>query len=459
MQKLSLGILVTCVLLFLHACGPSSSVESKPERPDILLISLDTVRADALERGPNGGQPAMPALRELAEGSIWFTNVFAPMAFTLPSHMTLLTGTHPETHYVSTEKSLLPESIPTIAEVLKEHDYETAAFVTSSWLKGAFGFRRGFDRYEELPVELTFAPRLRQRILARLSEPRAAGKPRFVFAHFFDAHSDFSSAGNKLSYFSPAEYRGDLAPADVRLCDPLGNCATELLLRADREHIELNASDIALHRELYRRGLRYLDDELARLFSELDRSGALLNTVLLVVSDHGEEFREHGKFLHSQVYRESLRVPVLARFHGSSDRGTVDRRLAGLEDVAPTLLAQLGIPVPPSWQGRNLLEAGLGSAPDLVAQDKLVRSIYSLRSADHLFVWDFATGEARGFDTVRDPGERGEVSVSPQERTDSSERLFARLRHFRSLRPALVGRSDLVFGEQERAMLRSLGYL
>lgn len=135
---------------------------ARPEAPRrIVLVSLDTFRADLLDATWPDGRPLTPNLRALAAQSRRYDRAFAPMPFTLPSHMTMVTGMHPESHYVVTKKHRLAEEIPTLAEMLRARGYRTAGIVSSSWLKGSFGFDRGFDSWEEVSEDaLSFADRI-----------------------------------------------------------------------------------------------------------------------------------------------------------------------------------------------------------------------------------------------------------------------------------------------------------
>ena len=452
------AVLATATTMLLAgACGPGQA----PRRPDLLLISLDTLRDDRLDAMREDGSPEMPELARFAAESVRFTNCWAPMAFTLPAHMTMMTGLHPETHGVTIERSALSPDLPTLAERLRAVGYRTFGLHTSSWLKGSFGFDRGFDLYEELPAALTFADRVIPRALEliRPSDPEAT--PGFFFVHFFDAHSDFSSGGNTLSYFSEPATRDDLDLRRGDLCDALGRCATDFLLAADREGRAVAPETVAVHLELYRRSARDLDRRIGSFLDELRRAGFLDRAWVVLTADHGEEFREHGKFLHSQVYRESLQVPLLIRPPGGRSGPATDDRFAGLEDLAPTLLAIAGSEAPQGMAGIDLLDPARPPEPEVrVGQDKLRRGRYSLRSRDRLLVWSFEDASSRLFDTAVDPGETRDLALErTAEASELRRRLFAELRRLRAPRVGLREAPGAEFGPREREVLRSLGYL
>ncbi len=461
MRNLSTLLVPTLPLLLGGLAGCQRPTAPPAVRPDVLVVSLDTLRADLLEARRPDGTPEMPRLAAFAAEATRFPNAFAPMAFTLPSHMTLLTGTHPETHFVTTEKDVLSPEIETLAEVFQRAGYATVGLQTSSWLKAGFGFDRGFDVYEEIPMGLAAAGRIVSRVEAELARARSAGRPAFLFAHIFDAHSDFGFEGNRLSYYSEPVYRSDLELSEATLCDAEQRCATDFLLWADREQRAVSGRDRELHFELYRRGARQLDDALGELFDHLAASGFLARGAVVVVSDHGEEFREHGRFLHSQVYAESLRVPLLIRPPGGVSGGRVDPRPVGLEDLAPTLARLAALPPPAAHQGSDLLApAAPGTHAVRVGQDKLRRTRYGLRADQRLLVWDFADSTTQLYDLAADPGERVDLAAErPQEVAELRSRLVAELRRLRRERPALRQAAGELFGPRERETLRSLGYL
>ncbi|MEO7794054.1 MAG: sulfatase-like hydrolase/transferase, partial [Thermoanaerobaculia bacterium] len=278
-------------------------------------------------------------------------------------------------------------------------------------------------------------------------------------------HSDFDGDGNKLPYFSPTERLQDLQLTEADLCDEQKRCATTRLIESDRDQRPESPQRLALLQDLYARGATELDSRLGELFAALKARNLWEEALIVVIADHGEEFREHGKFLHSQVFEESLRVPLLMHWPGRIEPA-VDTHLVGLESVAPTLLRAVGTTPPPLMEARDLLaalrpeEAAGGQQAMHVSQDKLARTRFGLRTQRYLLVWDFADKSAKLFDRQADPGEVRDLAAQlPDVLADLRSRLFSALRHFRSTRPGLSETSPDVFSEAERKTLRSLGYL
>lgn len=409
-----------------------------------------------------GGASLTPALDRFAEECVRFDDASAPMPFTLASNMSLLTGLRPGAHGVVDRDSALPKAVATLPELLQRSGYETWGIVTNTWMDAGFGFGRGFDRYERLPYAPTFVDRVRARA-DELLGTRDRSRPLFLFLHILDAHSDYQAAsGTTLPYYSPPPYREDLP--ERSFCDSAGRCATELLVAADREDRPLERETLRAVETLYDRGVSYLDRELGRLLDDLAQRDFLDRALVVIEADHGEEFREHGKLLHSQPYRESLAVPLLLRLPGGRSGGTVVGAPVEILDVFPTILEAAGIDEVPPRQGRSLLaalEGRPGAARSILAQDKSRPARFSLRQGDEALVADLERGEVELYDLADDPGESKDIAALRRERV---ARLLALLRRHvdgdRRWRESLgAGGTGPVLSSEDQEDLRALGYL
>ena len=292
-------------------------------RPSFIVLSIDTLRRDHLDAYGYFRETA-PFLREhLADQGVVFDGLVAEAATTDPSHMTLFTSLPALVHGVTRELEVLGVPVTTLAEALRLQRYRTAAFTEDGPLAHDRGFAIGFDAYREnksksitLPagrVEDTFHQ-------ARAWLDRNADRPFFLFLHTFQVHAP---------YEPPAGYRA-LFTED----EPAARTASQRRTIAD-----------------YDREIRYVDDQLAELMRFAERRGLGANTVWVVLSDHGEEFWEHGSLGHGTLpYEEVLRVPLIVRGPGVP-RG--QRRTDPLHhlDLMPTLLELAGAPIPPEAQG------------------------------------------------------------------------------------------------------------
>ena len=342
--------------------------------PNVLLISVDTLRADHL--GCYGYPRATsPVLDALAERSVRFADVHAPTPWTLPSHAAMLTGRHPLELGILDKAGRIPDTAATVAELLRARGYQSAAFVDSGPggnVGASRGFARGFDVFEHGPHGgggrfQHDAARTVDAGLAWLAK-RDPARPFFLFLHTKSVHAApvddpaagfapytkpesyvarFLPGGKPRFPWSEGELRGQryLFEVNRRLSD--GRVAKAAFPPAQRE--ELAA--------LYDAGVYYVDEQLGRLFAALEAQGLAAGTVVLVTSDHGEAFLEREFFLHQELFHALIHVPLLLHDPRRPEARVVDRTVH-LEDVAPTILALAGASAPAEMTGRSLLADG-----------------------------------------------------------------------------------------------------
>jgi arylsulfatase A-like enzyme len=326
-----------------------------PARPNLVLISLDTTRADAL--GCYGYErETTPHLDAFAEQALRFERAYAVDCWTLTTHMSMLTGLTPSVHGVDRDKALSPFAA-TLPQLLSDAGYTTLGVVDDcTWLDPRFGFARGFDVYRR--VDAPAAEKVDQ-ALSLLDD--AGDGPFFLFAHFFDAHSDWERAPYEAAP-EDAERLAGWYTGDFTGCTPDGTCGSQFLMALNQGEVTLSAEDLRFVRALYDAGLRTLDRQLGRLFDELAARGLLENTVIVVTADHGEEFLDHGKVLHTQHHEECVHIPLLVRTPATN--GAVSDALVSQIDLLPTFLDYAGS-APGEVQGRSLRELIDGRAADL----------------------------------------------------------------------------------------------
>ncbi|HEX6200715.1 MAG TPA: sulfatase/phosphatase domain-containing protein, partial [Thermoanaerobaculia bacterium] len=272
-----------------------------------------------------------------------------------------------------------------------------------------------------------------------------------------------------LPYFSPPRFREGLdVSADGReFCDDAGHCNTEYLVAADRERRELPRSEIETIRSLYRAAMPHLDSEMGAFLDELRSRGLYEGSLIVVTSDHGEEFREHGRFSHSQPYDETLRVPLFVKLPGSRAAGTRVTEVVETVDILPTLLEYLGIDPPESAQGESLLS--LVEGPEgrgkhaVLSQDTINETRYALRTDAVKLIMDLNTGRRELYDLREDPEEKVDVAAERAEVAGELERRLKRLvAANRRLHEAFAtgeGPGRELLSAEERERLESLGYV
>ncbi len=316
---LALGSLLGCHTL------PSGD----PHRPDVVLISIDSLRADHLS-GYGYKRDTTPTLDALADKGLRFTHAISGSPWTLPSHMTMMTGLWPTQHQVIEDDRQLSASVPVVAERLQAAGYATAGFASAIYVSGGYGFARGFDTYQDFGLDehasLGHQVRTPELVTSALGWAKGlpAGKPAFLFLHTYDAH---------YPYVPPEPWNTRYN----RVMD-----AKEL--RYHRwEYFKQHPLSKARMRGLiaqYDECIRFVDDSLEPL---IDTWSWDRDVVFIVIADHGEEFGERGSWGHAHtLYSEALDVPLIVSGTGVPEAVRSER--VGNIDVAATVAAVAGVP-------------------------------------------------------------------------------------------------------------------
>lgn len=372
--------------------SPAPPVELRAPR-GVVLISIDALRADRL--GPYGAdRPTTPFLDRLADRAVVFENAFCPIPSTLPSHLSMLTGLYPSEHGVLPPADVLPSEIPTLAERLRAAGVRTFGHTEGGYVQGGYGFARGFEEWtdtayeRDTDVERTFA-----RGLASLARVGATER-FFLFLHSYTVHDP---------YDPPAEHRARFWPGapPAGAFDPTG----PEFAAFNRGTAALAPGALDWYRALYDGGVRYLDDVLAEFFVVLERDALARDTLVVLTSDHGEEFAEHGRLAHSQVYPECLRVPLIV-VHPDRRAPHRPRVVTENVDLAPTILELLGLAVPPELRGTSRVPELAGGGERVVGRAFGEDEMYEVRSRTvvlpvggrlHQLVRSETVGESDGF--------------------------------------------------------------
>ncbi len=457
---------VVFFFFLLASCG-------KTPRPptDVILIVADTLRPDHLGcYGYPGG--TTPNIDRLAEDSVIFENVYAPVPSTLPSHISLITGLYPDAHRVIGAKDgPLSPQIATLAEKLKGLGYTNLGAISSIWLKERFGFGRGFDDYREIEDDLTAAPLVNAaafELIDRLAQD--PGGRFFLFLHYYDPHSDFYRFGeNRLPYYADRPFLdrfGRNLPALDAAQNRLKSYATDYLMAVDDRKIEVSPEVKDALVSLYDAGIAYFDQQLGEVIERLKKDGLYDKSLIVFTSDHGEEFREHGEFLHNQPYEESLRVPLLVKFPKGEYRGKRVKSTVELIDIHPAVLDYLGLFPDEYVQGISflpLVEDGKPRTKPVLARQKSPdrARVYSLLEGRYKLVYDFSDGRGELYDLKADPGENNDIA---EKEPDLAAYLEKKLIKTVKANAVLAGSFKKSGGKpalsnKEIEKLKSLGYL
>jgi arylsulfatase A-like enzyme len=400
---------LTLLLVSGLACRQHEPTPPADNRPSLILISIDTLRADHL--GCYRYQrPTSPSIDQFAKTAVVFEQLVNPGGATLPVHLSMLTSLPPVVHGIFAQNPQpLPEERITLAEQLSAAGYTTAAFTDGGFVSGQLGFDQGFDHFDDSGGHL-------EQILPRLEHwlDRNCHRPFFLFLHTYDVHS----GKELLPYDSPADFRDLFTQGYDGFTGCIGDrCGSELLawinsrLRAgDSAATELlSAADLDYLIALYDGGIRHVDYEIGRLLDRLSDRGIYDRSLIILTSDHGEEFFEHGKLLHHQNYEENAVVPLIVKLPDQRSAGARVSALVSTIDIMPTVLDVAGIePNRQAW-GESLLPviAGSRSGRDFV---HMASGPEKLRT-DH---WSLvlARGKPIGlYDLTSDPGETVDLAA------------------------------------------------
>ncbi|OGR56453.1 MAG: hypothetical protein A2X36_04035 [Elusimicrobia bacterium GWA2_69_24] len=431
-------------------------------QPDIILISLDTVRPD--HAGCYGyRRPTTPNLDRFARDAVLFEDAVSAAPWTLPSHMSMFTSLYPHEHGMlqhpkafSLRKNLrivrevwqregwpglvarflkepriqprsLNRKAVTLPEILRQAGYRTAGFAAAETLDGRYGFAKGCDVYDNLP----FRAGPEQNALALDWLKKAGGRPSFLFLHYYDAHGNFGrniEDGKKMGaypvYDAPPPHGGMFDDGQRGRFD--GTIRSLLRLRRSGSH---TATDLRTLIAQYDGGIHYADHSLGEFLRSLKELGRYDGALILVTSDHGEELLERGEVIHNDGLSNTLlHVLSVLKLPGAEAKGLRVRPLVRTVDYLPTLLAAAGLPTGPALQaqmrGVSLLSPiRAGRFPALTAYSEVdiqgsPAPLKALRDPEGWkLLYNPSDHSARLYFLPKDPFERADLSEREPNRT------------------------------------------
>lgn len=424
------------LLLLLAACGgPTPEVVAPPRPPvNVLLITLDTLRADALGvYGHPGG--ASPNLDALAAESARFTRAYTVTPLTIPAHSSIMTGLLPPRHGVRDNGDFfLSEEAHTLAERFKEAGYRTMASVGAEVTSHHWGFAQGFDAYHDDMGGAASEEGNRWKVerrgdavvddaLAWLSADAGAAQPFFAWVHLFDVHHPYAAPEPYRSRFQAQPYLGEVA---------------------------------------------WTDSQVGRLLGALRERGLLENTAVIVTADHGEGLGSHGENFHGVLlYDPTTRVPLLVRPPGGLSATSSVPFPVSLVDLAPTALAMAGLPAPQGLDGMDLspwvVERVALPAPPL-GRAVYLEALYGWRHygwapqralvTDDAKLIDSTTPELYGREDMAEADNRADRAAS------QVQTLQARIAElYASLLQSAISSSEAELSPERIAQLEALGYV
>ncbi len=473
------------------AAGPSAPPPQG--RPNVILITLDTVRADHLSLY-GYARRTTPHLERFAQEAAVYTNAVAAGDLTLSSHASLFTGLYPSSHgaHTSAERywgAPLPVELPSLPVILSGHGYRTQAVVANfAYLAQAFGFSRGFERYDPRMAapflaqgramylrsrvrnylthfvppamferQARSAEDINRAVFAVLDELKRGSRPFFLFINYMDAH---------WPYLPPPPYDMLYPGKAKRFTGPKYFSLREDLITFQREMTPAERDHLVSQ---YDGALNYLDAQLAELIARLKQNGLYDNTLLVITADHGEAFGEHHMLSHGvSVYQDQVHIPLLIKFpSGRSPVPAATRIDAPVSqvDILPTILATLHYAAPPRIQGRSLLDSDPKPSRTVFAESFPVMDLSQLHPAmkrieraaysGSLKLISSTVGKRELYDLAKDPAESTNQYAGLAVEARPLETELAGLARRADARPASTQRVD--HGTVDK--LRSLGYV
>jgi arylsulfatase A-like enzyme len=449
------------------ACGEKGQEIGK-DKINVLLISIDSLRPDHL--GCYGYErDTSPVMDRLAREGVLFENTISTTSWTLPSHISLFTSMDIMVHGVEGDGLSLHHDIGTLAQVLKEDSYRTAAFCSSPYMNPAFGFDRGFDLYHNIDLdrpgfENTVLPPQEERDAVHddITSPRITElackwlekncrDPFFLFVHMWDVHYDYIPPDPYDRKFD-AGYTGDIDGRDF--------------INNPGIHTEMSTRDLEHIIALYDGEIAWVDYHLGLMVDKLKELGVFERTLIVVTADHGDEFFEHGGKGHRvTLYDEVVKIPLIIHGPGVPEPGKKVIEQAGIIDVAPTILDLCGLKIPDWMQGRMLLSGpeDQGAGSDRAVLLELGYQLKAVRTNPYKLLFNLPNLQTIVFDLARGPEETYQHLVtSPDKWNEANLKFYSRLAGDRSLAEKYRGGktgSPVHLSAEEAARLKSLGYL
>jgi arylsulfatase A-like enzyme len=346
------------LVLSVGCAGCSQSREPPHNGTNVLLIIMDTVRADRLSCYGNR-RKVTPMIDAIAHRGVLFENFYSNSSWTLPAHASLFTGVYAAAHRATQEKLELDDRFPTLAGILDEAGYQTFGSSTNGIVSGATGLDRGLDTF--VPA---FSDSIREALIVagighldpnniafeRFLKTSHRDRPFFVFLNYIDPHAPYEPP--KVDMFVDKKYsRDEIAKATrVRMTDHY-------------MHGTIDDEQFELLNQLYEAEINQVDRAVDNLYATLQADGRLNNTLIIITSDHGENLGEHGHFAHVfSIHNTLLKIPLIVMPPGGMPAGSVRHDTAQLLDLFPTVLEWCGVEYEGSRVGRDLFAEGAETA-------------------------------------------------------------------------------------------------
>jgi arylsulfatase A-like enzyme len=488
LPRSSVRLAVTAVLMMLMGAAVASTWprgtgvrRSAPGEgaPSVIVVLVDTLRRDHLSAF-GYERKTSPALEDFAADCLRFSDASSGGSRTVPSVATLFSGVYPSTHGLSTQQHTLNSRLWTLAELYQRAGYRTSAFVGNGTMRPDMGFARGFDAYMPRPLPRLLARRKTaiELILLRLVRydrgPRVdtlvpaalrwldqpSDRPSFLYLHLMEPHSTYAPPAEYAQHFLTSWPERDMS-RPPRLRDD-ADAPWRTWEELD-EPVKLSAEETQAMQALYDGEILWVDHWLGRFFRGLKERGMYDESIILFLSDHGEEFGEHQGWFHGRsLYQEIVGMPLLLKLIEAAASGPCELSVDTV-DLLPTLCGLCGIEAPDYVQGQDysarLSDSSIEPVRFFVEEPP---NLYALRSGPWKLI-ERRRGDqrsARLFDLRVDPEELADLgAASPDTLAQLTETLHQLITGFEAARADLGAAEGSAVSPDTRELLRSLGYV
>ncbi len=347
---------------------PEVELTAAREVRNVIVLTIDTLRASKLRPYNRRSRVQTPAFDAFVADNALFEAAQSPENWTKPSVASILTSLFPATHGAKNDASRLPDSVTTLGEVFQSNDFETGSFIANGYVSRAFGFDQGWDHYTNYIREnkSTEAENVFGEAASWIEENKDGRF--FAYIQTIDPHVPYDPPDEFLRmYDARNDYSGQVRNRQTHLL------LEEAKRQRNAETPFFNDSDVQRLTGLHDGEITYHDRQFAAFLERLEEMGVADDTLIVITSDHGEEFNEHGSWGHGHsIFQELLHVPLAMRWPGVTNGGRRISQTVSTMDIGPTVLEAAGISIPEEFEGRSLatyLRGGARPGPAVAFSD------------------------------------------------------------------------------------------
>lgn len=440
------------VIACTSACNDGSDFRTPPVNGPLIILDIDTLRADHL--GCYGYErDTSPSIDLFASESVVFEWAFSQAPNTPPSQATILSGLYPSTHGMIGDDDRLPHEVRTLAEVLRDNSYVTAGFHDGGYLSNSFQMGQGFDTYEGFGGQGLKA--IGPEVVEWLHQH--ANEKFLLFVHTYDTHTPYAPA----SPFDQLFMDGVPSPTPGFIPNPEQMEAIRLSKYTDNPRM-LPDNDIAYAMALYDGEIRFVDDWVGKFMAVLRELKLDEIATVVILSDHGEEFQEHGSVLHEKLYRTVTHIPLILRFPNGTVQARIERPVGAI-DVMPTLLNFCGLPIPDAVQGESLLHLltteSHGDSKPVFSESPFFGHRRGIVSGNLHLLHTISDQTTELYDYRLDPDEQDDLAVRHASQISTILESLEQWRVMVEADAIIAQAHDEQMDEETKEQLRELGYI